>query len=650
LWLEKLFQCCKLVRHNKIAVGFQQSLALRNISLMGSFSVIVPVLNKENEIIRSLQSIEDSIDFFYRHYDRDAVSAEVIVVNEGSNDRTLELVTKFAEAKPHYKIINHFKSLGIGPARNTGAKISQGEILFFCDGDDLVFQEHFYLCFQVLTAQPNDPNDALTVVSDRGTFTWQQPQEPVGVVRTQVHMKDQLHPHWKRAVENTIMQNLGIRRECHEFVEGFPESPVYKQIGCEDISYDLWITKFFKHFFVELETVEYIRYPGNNLDRQLKKFQTPPELYVDDTPSEKKVLHGVRHKLEQEKLAYLLDKFTRFEQTAKFRSRLNWQQLASEYLTQQKYDQVIQLCEQGVADTPTAIDAVRNLLAVAYNNHASALHQQKNLDQAKFFFKKAVDINPALSNPDLARLHYNVSTVLRDQENFDHAYNYLRKALELDPQLPQAIAEFPKIKYQAQVAIKGYQFTQDWFSNNVPIWETELHRFVNVPDLRVLEIGSWEGRSTCWLIDNLLTHPSARITCIDTFEGGVENKVAFETGYLQTIEERFDFNMTQTGCPEKVRKMVGKSQEILRSLIPNSFHLVYIDGSHVASDVLEDTLLTWGLVKLGGVLVFDDYGFNFAPEITENPPRVAIDAFINTFSSKIKLLHQGYQVILEKTA
>jgi predicted O-methyltransferase YrrM len=169
-----------------------------------------------------------------------------------------------------------------------------------------------------------------------------------------------------------------------------------------------------------------------------------------------------------------------------------------------------------------------------------------------------------------------------------------------------------------------------------------------MPGLKVLEIGSWEGRSTCWLINHILTHQSARITCIDTFEGGVDNKVAFDQSYLETIEERFDFNIARTNGAEKVLKMVGKSQEILRSLPRNSYHLVYIDGSHIASDVLEDTLLVWGLVRQGSVLVFDDYGFNFGSEIEENPPRVAIDAFLKVFEKKIKVIHQGYQVILER--
>lgn len=618
--------------------------------MIRSFSIIVPVLNKENEIIRTLQSVEDSIAFFYQQDGTEAIEVEVLVVNEGSTDATLERVTEFSRSKPHYKIINHFKSLGIGPARNTGARISRGDILFFCDGDDLIFKEHFYLCFKLLSHQPAiDASSSFSLQTDRGLCTIELPQHPVGIVRTGVYMQDALHPHWKAAIENTIALNMAIRRDCHEFVEGFPEAPVYKQIGCEDISYDLWVGKFFKLLKVNLETVEYIRYPGNNLDRQLKKFQTPPEKYQDQTPPEQRELHGIRQRLEQDRLTYLFDKFKRVEASELF-AVLNWQSLATDYLAQESYAETVRLCEQGIIREPETIAAVRNLLAVAYNNQGSVLHQQKNLTQAVDFLEKAIALQPALPPADLARIHYNTAAALKDQQQYEKALSSLQKSLTLDPQLPEAMAILPEVKYSAEVQAKGYEFSQNWFGPNIPIWEQYVGKLAQVPGLRALEVGSWEGRSTCWIIDHLLTDSSARITCIDSFQGSVEHTDLYSPELIETVEERFDRNIVRTGSPEKVRKLVGRSQHILRSLVPDSFHLVYIDGSHIASDVLEDAILAWRLVKIGGIIVFDDYGFKFPSGITDAPPKVAIDALMQIFERKIKVIHQGYQVFLEKCA
>jgi len=65
---------------------------------------------------------------------------------------------------------------------------------------------------------------------------------------------------------------------------------------------------------------------------------------------------------------------------------------------------------------------------------------------------------------------------------------------------------------------------------------------------------------------------------------------------------------------------------------------------------LEDALLTWRLVKVGGILIFDDYGYQFPGGVTETPPKTAIDAFLHIFQAKLRLIHQGYQVFIEKVA
>ncbi|UIE36472.1 class I SAM-dependent methyltransferase [Leptodesmis sichuanensis] len=618
--------------------------------MLSSFSVIVPVLNKEKEIIRTLESVEDSIQYFFQHYDGEhPVTAEIVVVNEASSDRTLERILEFAQDKPYCKVVNHGRRVGAGAARNTGVKISQGEVLFFCDGDDLYFKRHIYLCFQLLNHNPTvGTKTSLTLPTDQGSQVIDLPNQPVGVIRTGVFMKEAIHPFWKGAIENTLPQNLCIRRECHEFIEGFPEAAIpYHQTGCEDISYVLWLAKFFKVLKVNLETVEYVRYPGNNFDKQLKKFQTSPEQYQDDTPADIQELHKIRHKIEQDKLAYLVEKLGHIEKTRNFVSLLNWQQLGGEFLAQNKLQEAIALLEPGVELEPTN-SAAKTLLAAAYNNLGSTLQGQGKPDAAMPYFQQAIALNPTLAHSDLARIHLNLVAALRDQKQYSQAYAEVQKVLQLDPTLVEAQTEAVKLKYYVEVIHKGYQFSQDWFSINLPIWEHYLQRLANQPELMAVEIGSWEGRSTCWLLDHILTHPTAQITCIDTFTGGAEHQALWQGSFLQTIEQRFDFNVAQTGTPEKVKKIVGKSQIALRSLPLNSYHLAYIDGSHIASDVLEDALLTWGLIKVGGIIIFDDYQYVFPPEVTEAPPKTAIDAFLTTFSKKIVVIHQGYQVLVEK--
>lgn len=202
---------------------------------------------------------------------------------------------------------------------------------------------------------------------------------------------------------------------------------------------------------------------------------------------------------------------------------------------------------------------------------------------------------------------------------------------------------------EAWKKVKGYKFTNDWFSQNLPIWENYLIHLANKPEINILEIGSWEGMSACWLLDRILTHESSRITCIDTFEGSIEHKLEYNDSYIKSVEEKFDFNISHTGVQEKVTKIIGNSQDVMRSLPLKSYDMLYIDGSHLASDVLMDAVLGWGLVKIGGLIVFDDYDFKFPNSVDAGQDtKIGIDAFLKVFCKKVNIIHQGHQVIIEK--
>jgi hypothetical protein len=89
---------------------------------------------------------------------------------------------------------------------------------------------------------------------------------------------------------------------------------------------------------------------------------------------------------------------------------------------------------------------------------------------------------------------------------------------------------------------------------------------------------------------------------------------------------------------------------VLRTFIPESYHLACLQGAHEAAIVLEDAVLTWRLVKVGGVLLFGDYDFQFPEGVNQDSPKIAIDAFLTIFSKKINVLHKAHHVLIEKVA
>jgi predicted O-methyltransferase YrrM len=201
---------------------------------------------------------------------------------------------------------------------------------------------------------------------------------------------------------------------------------------------------------------------------------------------------------------------------------------------------------------------------------------------------------------------------------------------------------------------EGYEFTSDWFSGREGVWLSIVEA---VRPARILEIGSYEGRSTCFLIEECGRRFPTEIVCVDTWEGGVEHDPAA----MQSIEKRFDSNVAwaQSLITEKVtvRKVKSDSKNALLTLAAKGerFDLIYVDGSHQAPDVLFDAVLSFELLRVHGVIIFDDYLWSMeAPGQQDllNMPKPAIDAFTSMYQRKLNIMKGVplYQMIVEKLA
>lgn len=185
-------------------------------------------------------------------------------------------------------------------------------------------------------------------------------------------------------------------------------------------------------------------------------------------------------------------------------------------------------------------------------------------------------------------------------------------------------------------------FTQDWFSQNIPHWSQLLTKYKNHP-YEFLEIGCFEGRATLWLLENILLHKDSKITVIDTFKGSMEHG----EDMVKNLQERFLANIEPH--KEKVEVIPSSSAETLPILrgMNKKYDLIYIDGSHVAKDVMEDAINSWHLLKPGGTLIFDDYGWR-APYPEHHKPKMAIDMFLTLVTGEYRILAEGYQIVVRK--
>ena len=90
-------------------------------------SVVVPFYNVERYIEVSLESIAQQT---FR-------DLEVIMVDDGSTDGSTVVAKSFAARDPRFRLVQQ-RNMGLGPARNTGARHATGQYLAFVDSDDLV--------------------------------------------------------------------------------------------------------------------------------------------------------------------------------------------------------------------------------------------------------------------------------------------------------------------------------------------------------------------------------------------------------------------------------------------------------------------------------------------------------------------------------
>jgi predicted O-methyltransferase YrrM len=192
-------------------------------------------------------------------------------------------------------------------------------------------------------------------------------------------------------------------------------------------------------------------------------------------------------------------------------------------------------------------------------------------------------------------------------------------------------------------------FTADWFTMKTPAWRDHVIPHFQRKDgspvhclPRWLEVGSYEGKSALWTLENVLAGKGS-VTCIDFFDDDLSYISLWATaGY----EKRFDENTAKEREEGTIVKLKGDTRNLLPDLIrqESRFHGAYIDGAHEEEMVWHDLTLTWSMLYPGAILVCDDYGFKDRPGA-----KMAIDRFLNVPRISAKVLFTDFQIIMQKT-
>jgi hypothetical protein len=188
-----------------------------------------------------------------------------------------------------------------------------------------------------------------------------------------------------------------------------------------------------------------------------------------------------------------------------------------------------------------------------------------------------------------------------------------------------------------------------------------------------IEVGAWTGCSTSVMssiiqkfIDVGKLNNNSRLIVIDAFmpcyddeaKDNLHYKKMNENLKLGLVHKYFIQNVTEFGSSQVISTFIGYSKDILPRLYSESFHYIYLDGSHKYRDVLADMKFSVQLLVEGGVLAGDDletlnisnlnlhnlaleknldYGSGYHPGVTQ--------AFLDIFGYQSKSIIDGFYAI-----
>jgi len=81
--------------------------------LNNPLSIVIPAYNEERHIQEAIAAVEDSVKPYTSDY-------EVLVVNDGSQDKTAEIVTRLGQTCPWLRLINNPRNMGMGYSLRAG--------------------------------------------------------------------------------------------------------------------------------------------------------------------------------------------------------------------------------------------------------------------------------------------------------------------------------------------------------------------------------------------------------------------------------------------------------------------------------------------------------------------------------------------------
>ena len=152
-----------------------------------------------------------------------------------------------------------------------------------------------------------------------------------------------------------------------------------------------------------------------------------------------------------------------------------------------------------------------------------------------------------------------------------------------------------------------------------------------------LEIGSFEGNSAMFMAKNF---KDAKIDCIDNWVGTEE----YQNFKFSDLEKNFDSNVSEF---KNIKKFKMLSDDFFKNN-NNLYDVIYVDGYHKGHQVFKDFINSWKILNNNGVMIFDDYIWQFFKDIKDNPCFV-INKYLSEISNEVRIIKvSNSQLFIQK--
>ena len=182
-------------------------------------------------------------------------------------------------------------------------------------------------------------------------------------------------------------------------------------------------------------------------------------------------------------------------------------------------------------------------------------------------------------------------------------------------------------------------FSQKWFLNNFEIFTFFLPKDKSLK-FDYLEVGCYEGLSSFYVLSE---YKSVNAFFLDIWDMPNPNSKTLSPNF-DLIEKAFDQNLSGFDF----KKMKNDSVISMRKLLKENVHFdfIYIDGSHNGEDILSDAIEAFKILKVNGLMFFDDFLQHDDNRILQS--YVGIDKFLSLYSDYLKIEYFQNNLVVRK--